>query len=52
MAVNPHVFFDITIGSIQQDRIEIDLYRNEVTLVAENFRILCTRITRSPSRTL
>jgi cyclophilin family peptidyl-prolyl cis-trans isomerase len=43
MTVNPRVFFDITIGGIQQDRIEIDLYRNEVPLVAENFRILCTK---------
>ncbi|EES14301.1 hypothetical protein BDA96_07G230200 [Sorghum bicolor] len=43
MAVNPRVFLDITIGGIQQDRVEIDLYRDEVPLVAENFRILCTK---------
>lgn len=40
---NPRVFLDITIGDIKQDRIEIDLYTNEVPLMAENFRVLCTK---------
>lgn len=41
--VNARLFLDVTIGGIKQDRIEIDLYSNEVPLAVENFRILCTK---------
>ena len=42
-AKNPRVFFDVTIDGIPRDRIEMDLYKDEVALVAEkNFRVLCT----------
>ncbi|CAD6258630.1 unnamed protein product [Miscanthus lutarioriparius] len=41
-AKNPRVFFDVTIDGIQQDRIEMDHYKDEMPLVAENFRVFCT----------
>ena len=41
-AKNPRVFFDVTIDGIQQDQIKMDLYKDEMPSVAENFRVLCT----------
>jgi len=41
-AAAKNVFFDVTIDVIQQDRIEMELYKDEMPLVAENFRVLCT----------
>ena len=39
---NPRVFFDISIGGKNPNRIEFELFKKNVPLTAENFRALCT----------
>jgi len=41
-AMNPHVFFDISIGDKPAGRIEMELFADAVPKTAENFRALCT----------
>jgi peptidylprolyl isomerase len=41
-AMNPHVFFDISIGDKPAGRIEMELFADTVPKTAENFRALCT----------
>ncbi len=37
-----NVFFDVSIGGVDQGRIEFQLYDNVVPKTAENFRSICT----------
>jgi cyclophilin family peptidyl-prolyl cis-trans isomerase len=39
---NPHVFFDVKIGSKEAGRIEFELFADTTPRTAENFRCLCT----------
>merc|ERR1711924_338078 len=42
MASDPRVFFDISIGGEEPERVEMQLYADTVPKTAENFRCLCT----------
>jgi peptidylprolyl isomerase len=42
MAVNPKVFFDMTIGGAAAGRIVMDLRADVTPKTVENFRALCT----------
>ncbi|PKA56522.1 Peptidyl-prolyl cis-trans isomerase [Apostasia shenzhenica] len=42
MAVNPRVFFDISIGGSLAGRIVMELFADTTPRTAENFRALCT----------
>jgi len=42
MSDNPHVFFDIEIGSRSIGRLVFELYASVVPKTVENFRALCT----------
>ena len=39
---NPLIFFDIKIGDKEPKRIEIELFKDKVPKISENFRCLCT----------
>ena len=39
---NPQVFFDITIGDGESQRVVFELFPEQVPKTAENFRVLCT----------
>jgi peptidylprolyl isomerase len=41
-AMNPHVFFEVSIGDKPAGRIEMELFADAVPKTAENFRALCT----------
>ncbi|KAK4499181.1 hypothetical protein PRZ48_009694 [Zasmidium cellare] len=49
MAVNPIVFFDITLGGEPLGRIKFELFADVVPRTAENFRQFCTGETKTPS---
>jgi len=43
---NPVVFFDVSIGGVEQGRIKVELFAHRLPRTCENFRQLCTGETR------